>query len=83
MMYWLILTNYVSAFVLAINLTLTDCEAHTKRINEDFHYRKVIAYCEKDFKLNDFTEEEKGITLISHLQNEPQFHHSMDSSSTK
>jgi len=49
-MFWLMLTNGFSAYLLAANLTFVECELNANRINLDSYYTEnfFIAYCVED-----------------------------------
>lgn len=46
-MFSLILSNGFIAFVLAASMSLSDCEKEAEKINGDFYYIKMWAFCEK------------------------------------
>ena len=45
-MSWLIVTNGITAILFA-TLPLEDCELAAKRINDDYHYSEITAYCQE------------------------------------
>ena len=45
-MAWLILTNGITAVLLG-TMPMEKCEKEAKRINDDYHYSEITAYCQE------------------------------------